>query len=95
MEESREALAAEARKLGARGVEAFLFHEGGDPAAAAAFGEIAALTQGAYCQLGSQSAAELKQLLSAAAAYAAGGRAALAQLAKAEPAARLLLTQMK
>ena len=95
MEESRRKLAALAQKLGTRGVKAFMFQEGDDPTAAVAFGEIAELTRGAYGRLGTQSAAELKELLSAAAAYAAGGRAALAQLAQAQPAARLLLTQIK
>jgi hypothetical protein len=95
MEESAEELAALAGRLGVRGVKAFLFHEGHDPAAAVSFRAIAELTKGAYCALGNQSAAELKELLSAAAAYAAGGTRALALLAEERPAARLLLTQMK
>jgi len=95
MEESREELASLARRLRGRGVKAFMFQEGDDPAAAASFREIAELTKGAYCRLGEGSAAELKDLLSAAAAYAAGGESGLAQLAQAKPAARLLLTQIK
>jgi hypothetical protein len=95
MEESQPELVSLARKLGARGVKAFMFQDSEDPAVAASFREIAELTEGAYCRLGSQSAAELKELLRAAAAYAAGGKNALAQLAQAQPAARLLLTQMK
>ena len=95
MEESQAKLAALARRLGARGVKAFLFQDSEDPAVAASFREIAELTGGAYCRLGSQSAAELKELLAAAAAYAAGGQSALVQLSASQPAARLLLTQMK
>jgi len=95
MEETREELAALARKLAARGVKAFMFQEGDIPAAAAAFREIAQLTRGAYCRLGDGSAAELKDLLSAAAAYAAGGTSGLAELAQQKPAARLLLTQIR
>jgi hypothetical protein len=45
--------------------------------------------------LSEHSAAELKDLLSAAAAYAAGGKEGLARLAQQRPAARLLLTQVK
>jgi len=95
MEESSGELASLARKLRGRGVKAFMFQEGDDPAAAASFREIAQITRGAYCRLGEGSAAELKDLLSAAAAYAAGGVSGLAQLAEAKPAARLLLTQIK
>lgn len=95
MEERKEELAALARKLGTLRVAVFMFQEGDDPAAAASFREIAGLTKGAYCRLGEQSAAQLKELLTAAAAYASGGRSALAQLAQQRPAARLLLTQIK
>jgi hypothetical protein len=95
MEETAQDLAALARKLRTCGVAAFMFQEGDDPAAAASFREIAELSKGAYCRLGEGSAAELKALLSAAAAYAAGGRNGLVQLAQREPAARLLLSQLK
>jgi hypothetical protein len=95
MEEPRGELAALARKLGARGVKAFMFQEGDWVSAAASFREIADLTKGAYCRLGQGSAAELKELLAGVAAYAAGGRSGLARLAQQKPAARLLLTQIK
>ena len=95
MEESREELADLARKLGSRGVAAFMFQEGGDAKAAASFSEIAALTKGAYCRFGDQSAAQLRDLLSAAAAYATGGKQGVAQLAQHRPAARHLLAQLK
>lgn len=95
MEESQEELARLAGRLGAHRLACFMFQEGDDPRALSSFREIAELTKGAYCRLGAHSAAELKGLLSAAAAYASGGMSGLAQLAHHQPAARLLLTQMK
>ncbi|MFW5680176.1 MAG: VWA domain-containing protein, partial [Pseudomonadota bacterium] len=47
------------------------------PVASRAFRDIARLTGGAHCRLSSSSADELRQLLRAVAAYAAGGLAAL------------------
>ncbi len=66
-----------AGELGLLGVPAFMFHEGGDPLAARAFKEIARLTGGAYCPFDAGSAGQLRELLSAVAVYAAGGRAAM------------------
>jgi hypothetical protein len=54
-----------------------MFHEGGDPRAAQAFRQIATLTRGAYCPFDAGSARQLRDLLSAVAVYAAGGRRAL------------------
>ena len=48
MEEDVDELCAIAGELGLRGVPAFMFHEGPDPAAALAFRQIARLTNGAY-----------------------------------------------
>ena len=48
------------------------------PAPRRAFREIARLTKGAYCRFDAGSAAQLRELLSAVAVYAAGGRKALA-----------------
>jgi hypothetical protein len=59
------------------------------------FGEIARLTGGAYGAFDAGASARLAALLRAAAAYAAGGHAALAREAEADPAARLLLSQMR
>lgn len=77
MEESIDTLCHEAGRLGVLGVPAFLFHEGEDPVAAKAFAEVARLTGGACCRFDSGSARELRDLLSAVAVFAAGGRAAL------------------
>jgi len=74
-------------------VPAFMFQEGHDPAAEQAFREIARLTGGAWCRFDPGAAAQLRDLLRAAAAYAAGGREAL-RLSK-SGGASLLLSQMK
>ena len=47
MEESQTELASLARRLGGRGVKAFMFQDSDDPAVAASFREIAELTRGA------------------------------------------------
>ncbi len=60
-----------------------MFQEGDDPARARAFQEIARLTGGAYGAFDAGAAARLATLLRAAAAYAAGGRAALEALGRA------------
>jgi hypothetical protein len=77
MEEPIDQLCHEAGRLGVLGVPAFLFHEGGDPVAANAFKQVARLTGGAYCPFDSASAQQLRDLLSAVAVFAAGGRPAL------------------
>ncbi len=77
MEEDVDALCQKAGALALRGTRAFMFHEGGEPAAARAFREIARLTGGAYLPFDARAAGELRALLGAVAAYAAGGRAAL------------------
>ena len=96
MEENADALAALAGELGLRGVKAFMFHEGADGAAGAAFREIARLTGGAYAAFDASAPGKLLGLLAAAAAYAAGGRLALEKQAReGGEAARMLLTQMR
>jgi hypothetical protein len=79
MEESADALAALAGNLGLRGLPAFVFQEGGDPVAERSFRQIARLSGGAYCPFDSGSPHTLRDLLSAVAVYAAGGRKALEQ----------------
>ena len=59
------------------GVPAFVFHEGDEAIAQRAFAEIARLTRGAYCSFDAGSAGQVRDLLSAVAVYAAGGRKAL------------------
>jgi hypothetical protein len=95
MEENPDTLASLAGELTLLGVKAFMFQEGHDPAARRTFGEIARLTGGAYSAFDAGASVRLAALLRAAAAYAAGGHAALAREAAADPEARLLLSQMR
>jgi len=95
MEENPDTLASLAGELALLGVKAFMFQEGQDPAASQTFGEIARLTGGAYGAFDAGASARLAALLRAAAAYAAGGHAALAREAAADSEARLLLSQMR
>jgi len=80
MEEAIDDLCVAAGELGLLGVPAFMFQEGGDPIAEQAYREIARLTHGAYGRFDVGAAHELGELLRAAAAYAAGGVRALADL---------------
>ncbi len=82
MEEPVDHLCAIAGELGLLGVPAFLFQEGGDPVAENAFREIARLTKGAWCPFDAGAASQLRELLRAAAAFAAGGHRALSDLSK-------------
>jgi hypothetical protein len=77
MEEDADHLCHLSGQLGVLGVPVFLFHEGEEPEAARTFKEIARLTRGAYCAFDASSAGQLRDLLSAVAVYAAGGRKAL------------------
>lgn len=95
MEENPDPLASMAGELALLGVKAFMFQEGQDSAAKRTFSEIARLTGGAYSAFDAGASARLAALLRAAAAYAAGGHAALAREAADDPAARLLLSQMR
>ena len=93
MEEDIDDLCGRAGELALLGVPVFLFQEGSDARAETAFREIARLTKGAYCRFDAGSAAQLRDLLSAVAVYAAGGRKALQALSG--RGARALLQQLK
>ena len=82
MEESVDELCQLAGELGILGVPTFIFQEGDEPIAAHAFKQIARLTGGAYCSFDSSSADQLRDLLSAVAVFAAGGRKALESFSK-------------
>jgi hypothetical protein len=82
MEESAETLAELAGQLGLLGIPAFVFQEGDEPVARRAFQQIAQLTNGAYMSFDAASAKALRDLLTAVAVYAAGGRKALADYAR-------------
>jgi len=97
MEEDVDDLCGRAGELALLGVPVFLFQEGSDARAERAFREIARLTRGAYCAFDAGSAAQLRDLLSAVAVYAAGGRKALEALSSRTSGggARRLLQQLK
>jgi hypothetical protein len=95
MEESLDDLCARAGELGLRNVKAFMFQEGYDPVCEQAFREIARLTGGAFCRFAPGAAHELAELLRAAAAYAAGGLKALADLKSTSAGAVRLIEQLK
>lgn len=95
MEERVDELCAKAGELGLLKVPVFMFQEGADATAEHAFREIARLTGGAWCRFDPGAASQLRDLLRAVAAYAAGGRDALLQLAKTTDGAAKLIGQMK
>jgi hypothetical protein len=95
MEESVDALCVKAGELGLLKVPVFMFQEGHDAAVEHAFREVARLTGGAWCKFDPGAAAQLRELLRAVAAYAAGGREALKRLSASESGAAKLLGQMK
>jgi hypothetical protein len=77
MEENVDRLSKLAGELGLLGTPVFVFHEGADQVAGAAFRQIAKLSRGAYFSFDLASADRLKELLAAVAVYAAGGYRAL------------------
>ncbi|THD67229.1 MAG: VWA domain-containing protein [Bradyrhizobium sp.] len=95
MEEALDDLCVKAGELGLLKVPVFMFQEGQDSVAEQAFRQIARLTGGAWCRFDPGAAAQLRELLRAAAAYAAGGREALLRLSKTASGAARLLGQMK
>ena len=92
-EEDVDKLCALAGELGILNVPVFIFHEGGEPTAARAFRQIVKLTNGAYCAFDGSSAQQLRDLLSAVAVYAAGGRKALETFSRGAGQGVALLTQ--
>jgi hypothetical protein len=96
MEEKVDHLCVTAGELGLRGVPAFMFQEGHDAGVERAYREIARLSHGAYCRFDTGAAQQLRELLRAVAAYAAGGMKALDDLsARRHAGAIKLLEQMR
>jgi hypothetical protein len=93
MEESADVLCGRAGELALSGTPVFVFQEGHDPGAERVFRDIARITRGAWCRFDASAAHELAVLLRAVAAYAAGGREALAALSAREGAGASLLLQ--
>jgi len=95
MEENADELCATAGELGLLKVPVFMFQEGHDPLTERTYREIARLSGGAYGRFDPGAAAQLRELLRAVAAYAAGGREALQRLAQSTGGAAALLAQIK
>ena len=91
-EEDVDQVGHEAGQLGLLGLPVFVFQEGNDRAASRLFPQIAKLTRGAYCRFDRSSPDQLKRLLGAVAAYAAGGRDALLKYGRERGGAATLLT---
>jgi hypothetical protein len=91
-EEDVDQVGHEAGQLGLLGLPVFVFHEGNDRVASRLFPQIAKLTRGAYCKFDRTSPDQLRKLLGAVAAYAAGGRDALLKYGREQGGAAALLT---
>jgi hypothetical protein len=93
MEEEVDALAEKAGRLGLLGVPLFVFQEGTNATAEAAFREIARLSNGAWFRFDRTAAARLAKLLSSVAIFASGGLKALE--ARNLPEDRMLIEHMR
>lgn len=95
-EEAIDAVCGKAGEIALLGVPLFMFQEGRDATVERAYREIARITKGAWCRFDHGSAEQLRQLLTAVAVFASGGRQALERLALAADgaAARRLIEQM-
>jgi hypothetical protein len=93
MEENLDLLCDLAGQLGLLALPVFIFQEGREPVAEQAFAQIAKLSGGAHCRFDANSAQQLKDLLSAVAVYAAGGRKALENFSRRRGGELLRLTQ--
>jgi len=91
-EEDVDQVGHEAGQLGLLGLPVFVFQEGNDRTASRLFPQIAKLTRGAHCKFDRNSRDELKRLLGAVAAYAAGGRDALLKYGREKGGAAARLT---
>ena len=95
-EENLDEVGQIAGQLGMQGVRGFFFQEGHNVEAERAFRHFAQLTDGAHCRFDASSPQQLRDLLGAVAAYAAGGRQALADLSRrSSREVRLLASQVR
>jgi hypothetical protein len=96
VEEAADPLTVTAGQLGLLNVPVFIFQEGHAAKATQIFQQIAQLTSGACVPFDHRSGAELRELLTAVAVYAAGGRKALQNFSTtARPVVGLLSRQLK
>ena len=82
IEENPDILCQLAGELGLLNTPLFIFQEGFNSYVKKIFKQMAKLSRGAYAPFDLNSATELKQLLSAVAIFAAGGREALEKFSK-------------
>jgi hypothetical protein len=82
MEEDADELCRLAGELGLANVPAFVFHEGRDEIARQTFEQIAKLSGGACSTFDARSPKILRDLLTAVAVYAAGGKTAMLEFAR-------------
>ena len=92
IEEAADDLCHLAGQVGVLGIPLFMFQEGFDPGVRSVFRQMSELSGGAYAPFNLASASELRDLLSAVAIYATGGRTALKHF-ESRTGSRLLLTQ--
>ncbi len=92
VEESVDELCHQAGLLALLGVRGFLFQEGHDAVAERAFRQVAGITGGAYARFDAHSAAHLRDLLGAVAAYVSGGMQALEDYGRRRGSSVLQLT---
>jgi hypothetical protein len=92
-EEDVDQIGHEAGQLGLLGLPVFVFQEGDDRVASRVFPQMARLTRGAYCRFDRSSPDQLRRLLGAVAAYAAGGREALEDYGRKQGGPAALLTK--
>jgi hypothetical protein len=92
VEEEPDELYGLAGEMGLRKLPAFIFHEGYEPTAERVLSHVARLSGGACCKFDARGPDELRRLLAAVAAYAAGGRPALEHHARTVGGSVLRLT---
>lgn len=93
LEEEADDVCHRAGQLGLAGLPVFVFQEGGDPRVKTVFQQVAKLSGGAWAPFDRSAAQQLKDLLSAVAIFAAGGRRALENFSKTAGGNVLRLTQ--
>ena len=95
IEENPDELCHLAGQLGVLGIPLFMFHEGDHPGVQSVFKQMAQLSNGAFAPFNLASASQLRELLSAVAVYATGGRAALERFEKVNHRSALLTQQLR
>ncbi len=92
-EEDADDVCHKAGQLGMLGLPVFIFQEGQNPAVRGVFQQIARVSGGAWAPFDRSSADQLRELLSAVAVFAAGGRKALENFSRKTGGEVLRLTQ--